>query len=238
MEKASNLEQLIERQAKLWEVGRRLAREGGEAARREMVHLGEGPWITISRQIGAGGGAVAQRLAEQLGWQIFDREILAQIARHTHTKEKIISRLDEHAVGRFNDYVNQLIVPDDIGQAGFLVELTRVCWALARQGKAILIGRGANWFLDPRYGLRIRLIAPFDVRVARIARQQGLPEHAATKLVRDHDAEQQGFIRQAFGRHIDDPLGYDLVLNTEHLDDGVAAETAASALCFKLRSQS
>ena len=234
---AKDVEQLIEQQARLWEMSRRVSREGGEAARRALVHLEEGPWLTISRQLGAGGGEVAERLQERLGWQIYDREILLKIARQTHTREKIISRLDEHAVGHFNDFVRQLLVPDDMGQAGFLLEMTRVVWALGRQGKAILLGRGANWVLDPRFGLRVRLVAPADIRIARVAEEEGLGRADAEKRVATHDAEQHGFIRQAFGRQIDDPMGYDVVLNLGRVNPDVAAEAVLVALQRKLVSQ-
>lgn len=235
---AKDVEQLIERQVKSWEVSRRIAAEGGEAARRALVHLEQGPWLTISRQLGAGGDEIGALLGQRLGWPIYDREILQTIARQTHTKEKIISRLDGHAVGHFNDYVRHLLVPDDMGQAGFLLEMTRVVWALGHQGEAILLGRGANWVLDPRFGLRVRLVAPTDLRVSRVAEREGLRAAEAKRRVAEHDAERQRFIRQAFGRQIDDPVGYDLVMNFERLHPEAAAEVVLIALKQKLQSQS
>jgi cytidylate kinase len=235
---AKDVETLIEQQARLWELRRQVARQGGEAARRALVHLDEGPWLTISRQLGAGGTGLARRLAEGLGWQVYDQEILLAIARQTHTKEKVISRLDEHAVGHFNDLVRHLLVPDDLGQAGFLLEMTRVVWALGHQGKAILVGRGANWVLDARFGLRVRIVAPEDARIERIAEREGLSLAGAKKRVAAHDNEQRAFIRQAYGRRIDDPMGYDLVINLGQIAPDCAAETVLVALRRKLESQS
>lgn len=234
MTDSAKIEQLIERQARLWEVRERLAREGGEAARQALVHLSEGPWVTVSRQLGSSGNELAQQLAGQLDWQVYDREILSEIARHSPVREKILSRLDEHAAGHFNDYVRHLLVPEDLGQAGFLQEMTRVIWALARQGKAVILGRGANWFLDARFGLRVRVVAPVEVRVARLVEQEGLEPERARRRVRAHDAEQQAFIRQAYARDIDDALGYDLVLNLERIDLETATAAAALALEKKL----
>jgi len=231
-----NVDRLLERQAKRWEVSRRLSEQGGEAARRALAHLAEGPWLTISRQIGARGAETARLVGERLEWPIYDREILATIARETHTKERIISRLDEHAVGHLNDLLRNLVVPDDMGQARFLTEMARVVWTLAREGEVIVVGRGANWILNPRFGLRVRLVAPRDVRVQRVAEREGIEAPAADKRVRSHDAEQHAFIRQAFGREIEDPLGYDLVLNVEHLGADAAAATIVTLLRTKLES--
>jgi len=231
-----NVDRLLERQAKRWEVSRRLGEQGGEAARRALVHLAEGPWLTISRQIGSRGEETAKTVAERLDWPLYDREILATIARETHTKERIISRLDEHAVGHLNDLLRNLVVPDDMGQARFLTEMARVVWTLAREGEVIVLGRGANWILNPRFGVRVRLVAPLDVRVSRVAEREGIDLPAADKRVRGHDAEQQAFIRQAFGKQIEDPLGYDLVLNVEHLGPEAAASTIVTLLRTKLEA--
>jgi len=237
MAKDINVDRLLERQAKRWEAGRRVGTRRGEASPRGAAHLAEGPWVTISRQIGSRGEETAKLVAERLDWPLYDREILSAIAQHTHTKEKIISRLDEHAVSHLNDLLRNLMVPDDMGQAEFLKELARVVWTLAREGEVIVLGRGANWILNPRFGLRVRLVAPRDVRVQRVAEREGLETSAADKLVRSHDAEQQAFIHQAFGKQIEDPLGYDLVLNAEHVGPDQAAAAIVALLRSKLESR-
>jgi cytidylate kinase len=234
MERPTNVEQLIERQMKMWEVRRQLAEEGGPAARQALVHLSEGPWITVSRQYGSNGTELAGILSERLGWQTFDREILQTIAEETRTRERILSRLDGQAVGMFTDYIAHLLVPDSTGQATYLREVSRVVWALARQGKAIVLGRGANWFLDPRFGLRLRTVAPMENRIARISAREGIEPAAAEKRVREADEQKQRFIRQAYGREIGDPAGYDLVLNLGTLGMEIAAETTLMALRRKL----
>jgi cytidylate kinase len=232
-----NIEKIIERQAKFWEVQHRAAAEGGDEARQEMAQLSEGPWITVSKQWGSGGDDVARRIAEELGWQAFDREILTDIARNTKMMRTVLSRLDERAIGAFNDYMTQLLVPHDPGQITYLQEMTRVIWGLARQGRAVILGRGANWILKPEYGLRLRVVASLEERVARVADKEGLSIGDAEKQVRGHDAEQIAFIRQVFDRDINDPLGYDLMLNLASLDIDQAAKIAITAMRSKLGSE-
>jgi cytidylate kinase len=234
MPHARSVELIVERQAKLWEERRALSRAGGEAARRALVHLSEGPWISLSRQLGTGGAEFGQRLGERLGWQVYDHEILQRIAQQTHTTERILARLDEHAVGSLRDILAHFMLTGASDQAAFLREMTRVIFALGRQGKAIIRGRGANWLLDQRFGLRLRLIAPPDVRVERLAKHDGLPAEEAERRVREHDADLQAFIRQVFHRDIDDPLGYDLILNMATLPVDAAVEATLAALSRKL----
>ena len=228
------IEQIIERQAKFWEVRRRLAAEGGEAAKRAMAHLGEGPWITVSKQLGSNGVELARELGRELGWQVFDREIVAAIAAQRQLREAVLSRLDERAIGAFNDYIAQMLVPNDPGQLAYIEELVRVIWGLARQGNAIILGRGANWFLNARFGLRLRVIAPLEIRADRVAREEGIGLAEPGRKIKEHEAKQAAFIRQVYGREIGDPLGYDILLNMGEIELDVAARIALQALRAKL----
>ncbi|HXH27499.1 MAG TPA: cytidylate kinase-like family protein [Candidatus Polarisedimenticolia bacterium] len=237
MPHARSVELIVERQAKLWEERQALSHAGGEAARRALVHLSEGPWITLSRQLGTGGADFGRRLADRLGWQVYDHEILERIARQTHTAERILARLDEHAVGRLRDILAHFMLSGASDQPAFLREMTRVIFALARQGKAIIRGRGANWLLDHQYGLRVRLIAPQEVRVKRLARVDRITAAEAERRVRQHDLDMQAFTRQVFRRDIDDPHGYDLILNIATLPLEAAVEATTAALHGKLGSQ-
>ena len=237
MGKAQDIESILERQARFWEVRERIASEGGEPARRALAHLSQGPWITISRQIGSLGDDVGKCLAAELHWQVFDKEIVRAIAATSNTREAVLSRLDERAIGSINDYLAQMVVPGDPGQAGYLEHMVRVVWGLARQGNAIILGRGANYFLDPRFGLRVRLIAPFDARVERVAARGSLSRIDAEATVRRHDEHQAAFVRQVFGRPIDDAAGFDLVINTGGLGVDVAACTILAALRHKLQAR-
>jgi hypothetical protein len=228
------IERLIQRQIHESDLRRRLADEGSESARRGFAHLPEGPWISFSKQLGSDANRIAEILGKKLGWQIYDKEIVEAIARETHSRDRLLSRLDEKAVGRFEELLNVLLVPDHLDQLTYLKEMGKVIWALARHGNVILLGRGANWFLDSRYGLRIRAIASFDTRTRRVAERDGIGAKEAERKVRAADAGRAAFIRQVYHRDIDDPLGYDLVVNTNLLGATSAAEAVHAALLTKV----
>jgi cytidylate kinase len=227
MPKLSSIESMLERQGRLWEARQRREPEGTAA------ELAEGPWISISRQLGSGGTELGHRLGQELDWQVFDREILSAIAEHTHTRETVLRWLDEHAIGPFTDYLARLMNSDIPGQVSFQQETARVVWGLARQGNAIILGRGANWFLDETYGLRLRVTAPLALRVSRIAAAEGLDDARAEQKVREHDERQRGFVRQVFGKEIDAASGYDCILNL----GSVGLETATRMVLVALRGK-
>ena len=82
MSDSSSLSGLIDRQVSLWE-----SKKGLQVERRgTLAHRSEGPWITISTQLGAGGVELAKGLGARLLWQVFDKEILGEIAKNTNTR--------------------------------------------------------------------------------------------------------------------------------------------------------
>ena len=126
------------------------------------------------------------------------------------------------------------MVPEAVSRNVYAHEVAKLIWTLARQGRAILVGRGANWLLDPRYGLRIRVVAPLPFRVERIARLRKIEPALAEQHLRREDEELAAFIRQLYRREIDDTAGYDLILNLEHLEAEAAADAVITALRRKL----
>jgi len=225
---------LIERQSGLWEIRRRLARESSETTRKGPAHIAQGPFITISKALGADWAGVARRLADHLGWQLFDREILEEIARESHIRGAILSQLDEREVSWIEETLARLAIPDRPAQHAFLDQMARVILALGRRGRAILVGRGANWLLEPGCGLRIRMVSPLPARIARVAACEGLAPAEARERIRQDDAARARFIRQAYRQEIDDPAGYDMILNVGSLAAEAAAECVLAALRHKL----
>jgi len=229
-----NVDRLLDRQMNLWEIRKRLAAEGGEPARRELAHLEQGPWITLSKARASGWEEVAARVAVHLGWQIFDKEILDAISRRAHSREAILSRLDEKGIWWLEDTLSRLAAPAYPGQPAFLIEMRKVILALGRQGRTILVGRGANWLLDPAYGLRVRIIAPAAYRAARLAEREKLSPEGARRRIQEDDTALAAFIRQVYQRDIDDPEGYDLIINLGSLGHEAASDAIVAALRRKL----
>ncbi len=189
-----------------------------------------GPWLTLSRQLGAGGDDLARRLAEPLGWRIYDREIIQAIAAQTEASVDVIARRDEQPTSRIDGYLSFFAAAGDPGQAMYVERMKETITSLAERGHAIFLGRGAHCFLCEGVGLRVRIIAPAAWRAERISRRDGVSLPEARRLLHDHDDTQRAFVHQAFGTDIDDPFSYDLVINTSTVDLDHAALLIATAL--------
>ena len=219
---------IIDRQIRLWESRRAAERESPEAP------PAPGPWITVSRESGSSGGALGALVASELGWQVFDREILQAVAKEVHVKDQILAHFDEHLRDGFEDYLRTMAVPEDPGQSVFLREMLKVLLAAGRRGRIVLVGRGANWVLDPAYGLRVRVVAPLEARILAVQERDGVSRADARRRIQEQDAFRADFVRRVFRQEVDDPAGYDLVVNTASLGLPAAARVVVRALEEKL----
>jgi cytidylate kinase len=196
-----------------------------------------GPYLLISREKGAGGNAVAQLVGRRLGWQVFDHEIVDEIAQKAHVRRQLIESLDEHERAIIQDAIAQLLNPQAIGTLDYLVFLKQIVLTLGHQGDVIIVGRGARFILPGQFGLSVRLVAPVEARIRRIADKARLSLEAARVEVERTDRERLQFVHRHFGHDVTDPLSHDLIINTAAMNVEAAAEIVLTALQRKLGVQ-
>jgi len=229
----TGIEQLIEQQIRRWEMGRRQQKQQERPGRGKLGRISFGPYVLISREKGAGGRQVANLIGRRLGWQVFDRQIVDAVAERTQMRQQLIESLDERTRGGLEEFLRNVLTRE-IGSTGYLLHLRQVLLTLGQQGDVVIVGRGAEHILPGQFGLRTRMVAPFDVRVERIAKAEGLAPDAAHGLVEKVDQERKDFIRSHFQQDACDPLNHDLVVNTGPLSVEGTAEIVLAALKQKL----
>ena len=164
--------------------------------------------VAISREMGSGGYEVAAAVAKVLGFQYVDREILLHAARvHDVSEEKITDVADRHL---------SLWERFDEEKRRYLTFIEAAYYAFAEKGSLVTAGRGGPFFLrNVSHAMRVRIIAPFDVRVRRVMARENIDHKTATGKVRNYDREMVGRIDYLFGLDWTLPENYDLVINTE-----------------------
>jgi hypothetical protein len=196
--------------------------------------LSYGPYLLLSREKGAGGSAVCQLAGKRLGWQVFDKEIVDAIAQKANVRRELIESLDERDRATIQDAVGQFLHPQPIGTAGYLAHLREILLTLGHQGDVVIVGRGAEYVLPSQFGLRVRMVAPVEERVRRIASREDLSLKAARVEVESSDRERTRLARRQFGQNAADPLNNDLTINTAELTVEAATEVVLTALQRKL----
>jgi cytidylate kinase len=194
------------------------------------------PYVTISRESGAGGREVGEALARLLTearpdvpWRCYDRELVDEIIADHNLSEKLRASLEEEQISRLDDWVSSVIEhkPPQVVLAEKMAKTVR---SLAMRGHAVILGRGGGILTrDLTSGLHVRLIAPKEIRLTRKqgqAQQQGktLDEAEIDRI----DASRAAYVRSYWGADQTDPHNYDLVLNTHCLGIEACAQLIAS----------
>ena len=211
---ARSMEALVEQQARRWQ----LVHE----KRRDEEHR---PVLTVSRQHGAGADELVKTLAKQLGLDIFDREIIQQIAESTHLSEQVVGALDDKRRELLTEWLSGIASHDYLSSVEYRYQLTRVVGAVAHHGGAIIVGRGAHLILGQGEALRVLVVAPLDVRVATVMKRDEISERDARRQIQAVEADRKAFLMKHFHTDFDDPVHFDLVVNTSLL--GIANSCAA-----------
>lgn len=228
---------LVERQLGLWELKRRLADIGKRPGRCMEGHVAYGPCLLVSRERGSGGGCIAGLVAERLGWHVFDREIVDEIAQLAHVREQLLNSLDKETRSHMEDTWRPELKPSDIGYEKYLRGLRQVVLTLGHHGDVVLLGRGAQFLLPAQCALRVRVVAPLDLRVRRVVETEKVPAAEAQAYVQGFDSDQADFIQKCFQGEANSALNYDLIVNTEAISMEGAAELVLSAMRDKLGVQ-
>jgi len=213
-----SIETLVEEQGRRFWLGRR---ERSEARR---------PVITLSRQHGSGGEEVARRLADQLGLDLFDRELLHQIAQNAHLRDQAVRLLDERDRPLIDEWLAPFAGELYLTHYEYLHHLIAIVTGICRRGGAVVVGRGAHLLIPPGEALRVLVVAPLEARVAAVACAEGVDERTARARIEDVEARRRAFLRQYFRAEADDPRHFDLVVNTTAVGVEGAVAAARGAL--------
>ena len=203
--------------------------------RRVEAHPGV---VTISRQAGSGAHVVAQHLVERLQarashpsvpWKVFDHDLVQRVIEEHDLPERMAKFMPDDRISAMSDTLDELF------------GLRPSSWSLVRQtaetilhlaelGDAVIIGRAGNLITRHIAGaLHIRLVGSLEKRIAHVEGYLGLDHLAASEYVRTQDLGRMRYVETYYSKDIDDPLLYDLMINTDRVSYGEAARIIAEA---------
>ena len=192
------------------------------------------PVITISKEPGAGGNILAEKIAERLDLDIFNRDIIKGIAESAKISATVIETLEKKRLSGVEDFISSLVNKHYLYPGVYLEHLMKVVCTIAEHGRAVIVGRGANFILPPAKRFSVRMVAPLDVRIQNIARRFGVSAEEAKRRVIRRESRRSAFIRQSFNADISDPIHYDLTISTGNLSIESAVEAVIGAVMVSL----
>ncbi len=198
-------------------------------AEKQAEKVGAQPIIALSREKGSLGRDVAVRVAKKLDFDLFDREIVEEIADNANVRAALVESVDNRVQDSIENWIGQQIGRSYFAHSDYLRHLSQVLLTIGRHGRAVILGRGAQFIANPEWTLRVRTIAPQALRIERIAARHGTSLQEARATTLRVDAERRAFAK----RHFDTELGvaghYDLILNTASLPPELCADLVARA---------
>ncbi len=220
-----SIQQIIEDQARKWQM-----LQGRE--RKPVISISN---ITISREPGSGGRLVAEGLADKLSYDLFHQEMINEMAQSAKISTRILETLDEKGLSIIEDWIASLVHQRHLWPDQYLQHLMKVVGALGKHGRAVLVGRGANFILPQDQTLRVRVVAPQKTRIANVAGNFNVSLEDAKMRVLQTEADRKAFIRKYFHADIAAPINYDLVINTGQLTIEAAVEAIQSCIDAQMR---
>jgi cytidylate kinase len=179
--------------------------------------------VTISRELGSLGTEIADTLSTKLGYSKLDKESLENLLWDLGMSRLQFEGKDEKRPGfweRFNS--------DKIRYLDFM---KTAMYRFAADRDCVIVGRGANIVFGAVPGvLKLRIVAPLPVRVARLRKRYGIDETRALCMIRENDRDRAGYHKYFFDAVWDASAAYSLVVNTSEISPAEVCESVSAVL--------
>jgi len=206
-----------------FEKARRYIITQSETKEKLQEKISQGICITISRQAGAGANTVSDILIDLLKsyrkkdtpeWTSFDKNLIEKVIEDHHLPGTLAKIIEENKLTAVSSIVDELVtgLPDTWA----LIHKTfETILQLAQMGNVIIIGRGANFLTaNNPFAFHVRLTAPIEERVKHVESHFNITHKEALDAVKKDDIDRKNFVRKFFHKEIEDPVNYDIIINT------------------------
>jgi cytidylate kinase len=186
------------------------------------------PVVTISRSMGSGARIIAQKLASNLGWSLWDKNLIDAMQRDSSVSRRVVEEFDERFHSEFEVTIRNLLGDHEIGDFLYPRHLIKAVLGISKLGNAIILGRGANFILPN--ALNVRIDAPEDLRIHNMMIYENLTEEEAREKIHESDRDRAHFLRKTFGKETAGHCVYHLSLCMCAFTNDGAAEIINQAI--------
>lgn len=214
-----------------------------EAILKAQMHKGGSqpgtkPVITLSRDYGSGGRAIAKELARHLAVPVFDKELLDAVVERSGADPHLLAQLDEKTRGFWDSWIVSMLSGENMQDDHYRRYLAKVVLGIFNTGDGgVIIGRGAHLILARQDVFRVRITAPPETCAERVSHERQISLEEAGKEVARVNGGRATFVWDVFKKRLNDPSAFDLTINTDHLSKyEEVAEIIIFAMQYRHRS--
>ena len=183
--------------------------------------------ITIGRQYGSAGYEIGKKLAEDLGIQLYDKEMLKRAAKESGLCEELFETHDEKPTNSFLyslvmdtyslGYSSSSYADMPINHKVFLAQFDTIK-KIAGEGPCVMVGRCADYALEDYDNvMNVFIYADLDQRIRRVAREFNLTDAKAKDIILKNDKKRASYYNYYTNKEWGNAKGYDLCLNSGKL---------------------
>ncbi len=208
----------------------------------EHYKIKPGPCITISRETGAGADVVSELLVEFFKsyktlnpqpWTIFDKNLIEKVLEDHHLPHKLSQYMVEDKISDIKSDLNDLL---GIHPPAWMMvkNTTKTILQLAHLGNVIIVGRAGNVITANLPNVfHIRLVSTLEARTRHIMQLYNYNRKEASDFIKQEDIARKNYFAKYFGKRVDDPELYHLILNTGLLGYEEAAKIIGNSVLSK-----
>lgn len=173
--------------------------------------------ITISREFGSAGGTIGKAVANALGYEYYDRELILQAAREIHADIEDITKLDEKVPVSFG-FAQSLFNPENTSlEQRFYEAQVEIIRKIAEKGNCVIAGRNANSILGAYdNSLHVFIHAAKDWRINHL--KNDLLKDMSVEKIENHlnavDKKRNKFCQYYTKKDLGDYSAYDMSLSS------------------------
>ncbi|HHT88442.1 MAG TPA: cytidylate kinase-like family protein [Clostridiales bacterium] len=201
--------------------------------------------ITIARGYGSGGRTIGKMLAEELGINFYDRELLRLASDDSGINEELFAKADEKLkksllfkIAR-KAYKGELIPPDRddfVSNDNLFNYQAKIIKELAEQESCVIVGRAADYILkDYDNVVKVFVHAPLEACINTLTEMTGSPRKDIIKQIETIDKRRAEYYKYYTGRNWEDAKNYDLCLNSSQLGFKKCVEIVKAYLDIRFR---
>lgn len=186
------------------------------------------PMITIERGMGSGARIVAEKLANEIGWSLWDEELVEAVAKDASVSQRVVQAFDEKTKSDIELIARAALGDTELSGFVYATHLAKAVASIAKLGNAIILGRGAHFLLPD--ALHLHIDASFDYRAKNMMKFEDLSHAAAVNKIRESDKERRNFLIRLFGKSRVENTVYDMSIWMDRFDNDTAAGIIKAAI--------
>ena len=183
--------------------------------------------VTISRQFGAGGWFLGERLAKRLGYRYVNEGMIQEVAKKGKISSGRVRVFEKSGTNKLMKFLDKLVSTDyvdrfvserhgHLDEKGYVEMVRGIFKELHEKGNVIIIGRGGQYILKGSSNTHhVLLVGDMKSRIRLIMDTYQLTGGKAKAMIKQREDQRDQVLRLFSGHEFrDNPMDYDLVINT------------------------